>query len=296
MASTIINELIEERANVFVSAFNQRAKVLFRDDEKRNKLRHPGEFGVYRENITAQFLKCFLPQHLAVETGFIVNAAGDVSGQIDLVIYNPLLTPPLESRERQRFFPVETVIAVGEVRSDVTKTLLENALQRLAKVKSFRARSGPEASAVSRWYGLSNTQYDPRRIPFDQMFTFLVCKRFTFDFQTSFPSILNDIYSDVDYDRRHNAILSLDDGLLQYVGRLPDGDMADAYFPTSPGDGARFQNKWIRNDGNRYAPIKLFGSSLFMHACHCTVGYADLNKYQMVGRHHHWTERVKDTA
>ncbi len=59
MANKIIDELIEERIDIFRSAFAQRAKVLFRDDEKHNKLRHPGEFGTYREGITRDFLQSF---------------------------------------------------------------------------------------------------------------------------------------------------------------------------------------------------------------------------------------------
>ena len=51
MANKIIDELIEERIDGFRSAFAQRAKVLFRDDSKQNRLSHPGEFGTYREAI-----------------------------------------------------------------------------------------------------------------------------------------------------------------------------------------------------------------------------------------------------
>lgn len=100
MANKIIDELIKERVDIFRSAFTERAKTLFHDDKKQNKLRHSGEFGTYREAIVHDFLHSFLPQRLAIDTGFIVNALGEVSGQIDLVIYDPSLTPPLESQNR----------------------------------------------------------------------------------------------------------------------------------------------------------------------------------------------------
>ena len=73
MANKIIDELIEERIDIFRSAFAQRAKVLFHDEDKHNRLRHPGEFGTYREGVTRDFLQSFLPQRLAIDTGFIVN-------------------------------------------------------------------------------------------------------------------------------------------------------------------------------------------------------------------------------
>ena len=296
MPNTIIDNLIEERADTFLSAFSQRAKALFRDDTKANRVRHPGEYGTYRESITADFLRCFLPQHLSIDTGFIVNSMGNVSKQVDLVLYDPTMTPPLESKQRQRFFPVETLVAAGEVRSEITKQSLEDALGRLAEVKALRAKLAPESSAVKRWYGLGDTKYDPTGIPFDQVFTFLVCKRFSFRFASSFPSTLDEIYRGVDYGLRHSAILSIDEGLLYYTGKFPDGTMGDSYFPTSPIDGTRHLNKWIRNHENRYAPLKGFCASLFMHACHCTVGYADLAQYQSVGKHHYWTECVNRTG
>lgn len=292
MPNTIIDNLIEERADIFLSAFNQRSKALFRDDTKANKVRHPGEFGTYRESITADFLRCFLPQHLSIDTGFIVSSLGDVSKQVDLVIYDPSMTPPLESKQRQRFFPIETVVAAGEVRSEITKQSLDDALERLAEVKDLRAKVNSQSSAVKRWYGLGDTKYDPSRIPFDQVFTFLVCKRFGFRFECSFPSTLDELYRSVEYGLRHSAILSVEDGLLYYSGILPDGTMGDTYFPTSLIDGTRHLNKWIRRHENRYAPLKVFCASMFMHACHCTVGYADLAQYQSVGKYHFWTERA----
>ena len=51
MANKIIDELIEERIDGFRSTFAQRAKELFRDDSKQNRLSHIGKFGTYREAI-----------------------------------------------------------------------------------------------------------------------------------------------------------------------------------------------------------------------------------------------------
>lgn len=291
MANHIVDTLIEEKADIFLSAFRQRSKELFVDDEKANALRHPGEFGTYRENITADFLRCFLPQHLEIDTGFVVNAREGVSKQIDLVVYNPTMTPPLESKRRQRFYPVETVVAAGEVRSDLDKRSLRDGLRRLAAVKELRATLPPEASAIIRWPGLGQTKYDPTSIPFDQVFTFLVCKRFESDYSSSFPSILDEVYAGFDDGLRHSAILSLDDGLLYYSEDQGDGTMLDSYFPTTPIEGKRNLGKWMRPDGNPYGPLKAFTASLFMHACHCTVAYPDLGRYQVSGEHRYWRER-----
>ncbi len=69
MAIKIIDELIEERIDEFRSAFVQRAKVLFRDDGKQNRLSHPGEFGTYREAILLpQIVIFFANLHRMVQT------------------------------------------------------------------------------------------------------------------------------------------------------------------------------------------------------------------------------------
>ncbi len=274
---------------MFRSAFTQHAKVLFRDDSKQNGLRHPGEFGTYREAICAEFLHSFLPQRLAIDSGFIVNSLGGISRQIDLVVYDPSLTPPLESKSRQRFFPVETVIAVGEVRSDISYDKFADALQRLAEVKALREQLSLNQTPVVRWPYLGQSQYNPKENPFDQIFTFLICNKFEFSMKSKLITLLNSVYDNIDYQRRHNCILSLQDGLLSYEGLLNNGDCAHTYIPKFFG-GDQHINQWITFSGNDYAPYKQFCSSIFMHACHCTVAFADLSQYTINGRYNVFRE------
>ncbi len=290
MANDIINTLIEERIDVFRFAFSISAKALFRDDDKLNKIRHPGEFGVYREAIVRDFLQSFLPQKLAIDTGFVVNALGETSKQIDLVVYDPSFTPYLESKNRQRFFPVETVIAVGEVRSDVNRAQFEDALIRISEVKKMRANLPKEAGVVKKWYGLGDHEYDPDKIPFDQVFTFLLCNRINFPLRETFPSQLNEIYKSVKYTHRHNAVLSLEDGLVHYVGEFPPGEFADCSFPTLPGGNQPNRNKWIHSYDDTYIPLKMFCSDLFMHALHCTIGHCNLIEYAKSDSRHQFLE------
>ena len=281
MANNIINELIKERVDIFRSAFELRAKVLFRDDDKQNNLRHPGEFGIYREAIVRDFLHSFLPQRLAIDTGFIVNSLGDVSRQIDLVIYDPSLTPPLESQNRQKFFPVETVIAAGEVRSNVDRAQFKDALIRLSEIKQIRSALPDEVSTVVRRQELSDIEYNPDQICYDQVFTFLICNLINFPLRhdRNFPSKLNDIYKSVEYEHRHNSILSLKDGLLHYTCDFPEGKPYDCSFPVLPNREEGNLNKWIQGHNDDYFPFKNFCSDLFMHAVHCTVGYINLLQY-----------------
>ena len=291
MPNQIIDELIEEQIDIFCNAFTQRAKVLFRDDEKHNNIRHPGEFGTYREGIVRDFIRSFLPQHLAIDTGFIVNALGDVSGQIDLVVYDATLTPPLESKNRQRFFPIETVVAAGEVKSDVRRDEFKDALIRLAKVKKMRSNLHDETSDVKRWHGLFYTKYNPDIIAYDQVFTFLLCNKIVFPLRDAFPSILHGIYKTVSHEHRHSSILSIEDGIIHYITEYHTGEILDCFFPVSPIGKGPNKNKWHHRDTDVYTYFKLFCSSLFEHAAHATVGSVVLSKYVHYGKSHYLVER-----
>ena len=169
----------------------------------------------------------------------------------------------------------------------------EDALIRLSQIKKIRSALTDEASAAVRWHGLGSTEYDPNKIPFDQVFTFLICNRIEFPLRSTFPSILNDIYKSVAYEHRHSSVLSLEDGLLHYTSELPEGEFADCSFPVSlAGKGAN-RNKWIRGQDDDYVHFKWFCSDLFMNAAHCTVGFANLMEYAKTDKVDYLVEQPK---
>ena len=48
MSSKIFNALLDEKINLFINSFQSTSRNVFFDEESK-KLRHPGEFGIYRE-------------------------------------------------------------------------------------------------------------------------------------------------------------------------------------------------------------------------------------------------------
>ena len=136
MSINVFEKLLIEKIEIFKSAFAETAEGVFFNDD--GKLIHPGEFGRYRENICKQFLKFVTPARLDIGTGFIINTSNKVSHQCDIIVYDAQHTPLLESEEKQFFFPVETIAAVGEIKSVLSKTALSEAIQKLAQVKVLR--------------------------------------------------------------------------------------------------------------------------------------------------------------
>ena len=62
--------------------------------------------------------------------------------------------------------------------------------------------------------------YDPRNNPYDQIFTFIVCKKLSFNI-SNLSTELNKLYGDsTEYRHRHNLILSVEDGLLVYCENI----------------------------------------------------------------------------
>lgn len=114
-------------------------------------LGHGGEVGRAREQALRDLLRSFLPPSLGVTTGFVIDAHGGKSRQMDIIIhfadYHAVFTVgdiPL--------VPVEAVIAVIEVKSNAASTaVLRDCYDNLATVKALdRSNSGRNVYLVDR--------------------------------------------------------------------------------------------------------------------------------------------------
>jgi hypothetical protein len=100
-------------------------------------IRHPGEVGRARENVLREFLVSFCPRGFEFGTGFVFDAAGNMSRQQDIVIYRNSYQPVFNVGGIQNF-PVECVVAVIEVKSSLnSQAPMNDALDGIATVKSL---------------------------------------------------------------------------------------------------------------------------------------------------------------
>jgi len=213
MPSRIFNELLDEQVGIFRNSFSSVSKSLFYD-EKERKLIHAGEFGTYREAIVREFLRFFVPQNFDISTGFVINSNDDVSTQCDIVIFDPEVTPLIQSGSRQRFFPIEPIVGVGEIKSDISREQLAEALEKLGKVKQMRDHT-PGDHIHKRRSLMGSTAFDQRIHPNDQIVTFLICQKFSFNWD-NLHNQLADLYGDVEQRHWHNLLLSVNDALFLY--------------------------------------------------------------------------------
>ena len=79
-----------------------------------------------------------MPGRLEIGTGEIAAANGDVSPQMDLIVYDRLHTPLLDGTDSSILVPVEGVYAVIEVASNLSSSKLKEDAEKIRKAKRLR--------------------------------------------------------------------------------------------------------------------------------------------------------------
>jgi len=145
------------------------AAARMRADLAQQLVAHPGEQGKDREEVVRAFLRRNLPKRYEISTGFVFDANGQVSEQIDIVIADALVCTLFETAGGIRFFPCEAVVAVGQVKSSMTsESVMRAALENLESVKRLDRSAGGHAHDET-----SRQQIDQLNDHTHQIFTFL---------------------------------------------------------------------------------------------------------------------------
>lgn len=265
MGNSIFEALLEEKIKIFINSFLATAEKVFYDPNKKNKLLHPGEYGMYRESIVKEFLRFFIPQAIAINTGFVINSSNKVSTQCDLVFFDYNNTPLLETGEKQKFFPIETVVGIGEIKSILNKTQLIEALEKIESNKSIRDELN-NPNIVRRASGMGS--FNPSKIPFDQVFSFIICEQLNFDYDKFFNSNLKINRNQI------NLILSIKDGLFCYW----NNESSSIPYPFL-GDTMNQPNFLKLDSTDRFLHIKNFVHFIFLLTSNTTILHLDIVNY-----------------
>jgi hypothetical protein len=232
LSSSIYKKIVDSKFKTFLKRFCEDSEQLFFSNEKK-QLIHAGEFGRYREDLCLDFFGEFVPQYLKFSTGFIISSEDDVSTQCDLIAYDKELTPLINDAEKNYFFPIECVHAIGEVKSTIrSKAELESVLVKLSQQKLLTKSISRESSGIGEDY-----HFD---LDMNDVFTFLICKKLDFNI-SKLNDDLSNIYesNDVPPRYKHNLIISLEDGLFAYQ----DSDGCFFSYPMQVGE--------LLNEANR---------------------------------------------
>lgn len=85
----------------------------------------------------------FLPGRYAVSGAFVIDADGNRSEQIDLVIHDAHFCPLLFEDSGHRYIPAESVYAVFEVKADLSREHVLYTAEKASSVRRLRRTSVP---------------------------------------------------------------------------------------------------------------------------------------------------------
>ncbi len=267
----IFDKLIKSKIEQFKDDYINLSRQIFVN--KEGTLIHPGEFGMYREKIIRDFLAPFLPARLAISSGFVITAANNISTQCDIIIYDREYTPIIENGE-QRFFPIESVVGVIEVKSNLNKSTLKEALRKLSSIKNLKndIENNPYIFKAYK----EDSSFNAKNKVRDQMATFLICESIDMDVEKDLDTFFKDTYKDIDKSLFHNMILDINNGCFLYFdGSRP---MYHAYYDyTKPS----FKNEYIFPHESGYSKehILLFLNYFYMVISSVSIMNLEITKY-----------------
>ena len=98
---------------------------------------HPGTKGDSIENGWIEWLRKYLPNKYSVDKAIVIDSLGNISHQMDLVIYDEQFTPFVFNQNGIKYVPAEGIYAVFEVKPEINKGYIEYAGEKIASVRAL---------------------------------------------------------------------------------------------------------------------------------------------------------------
>mgnify|MGYP007126628924 FL=1 len=98
---------------------------------------HPGTKGDSIENVWIGWLRKYLPTKYCVDKAIVIDSHGNISDQMDLVIYDEQFTPFVFNQNGVKYIPAEGIYAVFEVKPEINKAYIEYAGAKIASVRKL---------------------------------------------------------------------------------------------------------------------------------------------------------------
>ena len=100
----------------------------------------PSTVGDAMEHPVRQQLEQILPRGIGVGSGFVIDSYGHTSKQTDVVLYEKDICPifSINNTPGTTYYPCEGVIAVGQIKSVINRSLLREDFEKIASVKCLQ--------------------------------------------------------------------------------------------------------------------------------------------------------------
>ncbi len=114
---------------------------LVNESKDASLISHPVLKGNIREFGLGRLISQILPDGWDIGKGQIHDSFGNQSGEIDLIIYNKKIIPPLLFNEKEGIYPIESVLYIFEIKSKSTLKEISTTIEKFTKVRNLKSIS-----------------------------------------------------------------------------------------------------------------------------------------------------------
>ncbi|MGP8432365.1 DUF6602 domain-containing protein [Paraburkholderia fungorum] len=107
---------------------------------RRDFATHRLSAGENREELVKDFLAAHLPRRFEVSSGMVISHNGAFSNQADLVVVDALNNVPLYGNSVNKLWPVESVLALLEVKTSLGPSELRDCIAKGRRFKTLQRR------------------------------------------------------------------------------------------------------------------------------------------------------------
>ncbi len=127
----------------------------------RSCVPHSGEKGVLVEERIRSELQKILPEKVGVSHGFVTDASGEISRQLDIILYDRWNTPRILTSGGTQIFPVESTYACGEIKTNLNAETFEDTFKKCESYKSLTREAYFERNSLTvQSFSLFGREYD----------------------------------------------------------------------------------------------------------------------------------------
>ncbi len=164
---------------------------------------HPVSKGDASEAAWIKLLNNHLPERYQADSGFVIDSEGNISDQIDLIIFDRQYSPFIFKIDTVQYIPAESVYAVFEIKPSLNKKYLTYAQDKAKSVRELKRTSIP----IQNVYG----EAPAKALPF--IHAGLLC--LTSEWNPPFGQPFEKVMTDGDDSSQINLVCIANDGFFE---------------------------------------------------------------------------------
>lgn len=134
----------------------KRIKSFVEDSNLIESLEHNGMKGEIRESGLGKLFSEFLPSNWDIGSGKIIDSEGNQSPQIDLLIYNKNIIPPIMLSAQQGVYPYESVGFAFEIKTTSNALEIKKTINNFKQLRSLKKIEGSRYRPVRIYFAIKS--------------------------------------------------------------------------------------------------------------------------------------------